>query len=254
MRRAAPVTADRAERSGGLRARLRAAAPALALAVAGLAVACAEAPTGPGAPADAVALAKAPAALAAGTDLTARASAWLDGSQPSPLAPTVSGTVARYSAGDTAVVLIQVGTDPQPAGFVLGGVGLLTFPSAAQSICDPATSSYGVGTWDAACQGAAHPIRIVARAWVNAEGRVATDFQPALRFVPGMRKPVLLTLRDNARPGTRVDYCTAAGCVDESQADSTLATQLDADHGLVRRAIKHFSGYTVTADRKSVRK
>jgi hypothetical protein len=159
------------------------------------------------------------AALPGGGAVDARAAAWLDGTAPSPLAPAASGAVARYAAGDTSVALLQIGTDARPAAFTLGTAGLLAFPYAGQSVCEPATSGYGPGTWDAPCQGAARPVRVVAKVWINAEGRVATEFQPALRFTPGLPKPVQLVLKDRAAAGTRVDYCTAAGCVDESETD-----------------------------------
>jgi hypothetical protein len=94
-------------------------------------------------------------------------------------------------------------------------------------------------------------VRIVARTWINAVGKAATDFQPALRFVPRTGRPVLLTLKDAALAGTRVDYCTATGCVDEAATDPSLAAVLDPSNGKVTRAIKHFSGYTVVANRTS---
>ena len=156
----------------------------------------------------------------------------------------------RVTVGDTVITVFEVGTDTKsPAGFDIGHASKIGFPLASGSICDPATSSYGPGTWNSPCQATKTPTRITARVWKNAQGKVATDFQPALRFVPGTRKPVVLTLKDPATASTHVDYCTPTGCVDESRADASLKTILDATNGFAHRPIKHFSGYSVVVDR-----
>jgi hypothetical protein len=238
-----------------LRAALRTAAPALALGVAGLTVACADAPlapTGPAAAPGAAAFGKATAGTA--TTAAGADAAWLDGTTPTRLKPTASGAVTQYKAGDTTVTLLQVGTDAGKGVTVgLGLASRLHFPYAAGSICDPAASSYGPGTWDTPCAAATRPVRIVAKSWLDAHGKVATDFRPALRFVPGLGKPAVLVLKDVALAGTPVDYCSEAGCVDEALADPALRAYLDHDNGFVYRAVKHFSGYTVVANRATTR-
>jgi hypothetical protein len=215
----------------------RAAVPALALAVAGLTVACADGPTAPGAPAPgAAAFAKS-----------------ADGGKT--VTPGYEGGWASYiesqrRSGDTTITVLWV-TLNASAGTSLdiGNGSRITFPYAAGSICDPASSSYGPGTWDSPCAPASRPVRITAKSWVAKKtGKLATEFQPALRFVPGRPAMVALTLKDAALAGTRVDYCADGTCVDESAADPSLATQLDAPNGFARRAIKHFSGYTVVAN------
>lgn len=175
---------------------------------------------------------------------------------PADVAPSLSTsspnsyTESQTMVGDTTVTVFVVGSNVNSAGntFAIGNTSKITFPYAAGSICDPATSSYGPGTWDSACAAATTPIRITAKSWVNAQGKIATDFQPALRFVPGLRKAVTLTLKDAALAGTRIDYCTPSGCVNEALADPSLTTVLDPNNGFAYRIIKHFSGYTVTAD------
>jgi hypothetical protein len=173
----------------------------------------------------------------------------LNGTTTTTLKSTTPGVHAQYAVGDTVVTLLQVGTDPKmDADFEIGLTNIIEFPNQVASICDPHTSSYGPGTWDSPCAAATQPVRIAAKSWVNAAGKIATDFQPALRFVPGRTERVLLTLKDAARAGTRIDFCSAAGCVDEAAADPSLAAVLDASNGKVYRTIKHFSGYTVVAN------
>jgi hypothetical protein len=173
----------------------------------------------------------------------------LNGTTTTTLKSTTPGVHAQYAVGDTVVTLLQVGSDPKmDADFEIGLTNIIEFPNQVASIGDPHTSSYGPGTWDSPCAAATQPVRIAAKSWVNAAGKIATDFQPALRFVPGRTERVLLTLKDAARAGTRIDFCSAAGCVDEAAADPSLAAVLDASNGKVYRTIKHFSGYTVVAN------
>ena len=54
----------------------------------------------------------------------------------------------------------------------------------AGGVCDPALSSYGMGTWDDACTPLTHAIIITATTYADDEGHPYIDFQPALRFVP----------------------------------------------------------------------
>ena len=157
--------------------------------------------------------------------------------------------VNQATAGDTVITVFSVGTNTNNSATVpIGFLSKIDFPYQVGSICDPLLSSYGPGTWNDACVPLARNIIITAKTWLNAKGKLQTDFQPALRFVPGLQKSVGLLLKDAALAGTRIDFCTPAGCVDESLADPSLATYLDANNKFVARIIKHFSGYTVTAD------
>ena len=159
--------------------------------------------------------------------------------------PTSSRVVSEQSVGDTAVLVFVVGTGPST--FSIDGRGSVVFPNAMASICDPATSSYGVGTWDSPCRAATKPVEITAKLWTNAAGRTQMDFQPALRFVPGLAQSVTLWLK-NSNGGTRIDYCAPRGCINEALNDRSQSTNFDGTNGSLKRAIKHFSGYTVTAD------
>jgi hypothetical protein len=225
-----------------LRHTIRTAAPALALGVAGLTVACADGPTAPGA---------APAAGAASLGKTAPSTTGTTTTTTTTSTSASSSyTVSQTAAADTTVTVFVVGTNASTAAsFVIGHESKIDFPLAAGSICNPATSGYGPAEWDRPCAALTAAVRITAKTWINAAGKVATDFQPALRFVPGQRKPVLLTLKDAALAGTRVDFCTPTACVDEAAADKSLATVLDPKTGKVSRAVKHFSGYVVVANR-----
>ena len=222
-------------RHGPLRRALRAATPAIALGVAGLAVACADGPTAPGAgPAPAVA----PGAAALATT-TGHQGGW------------ASYVESVRQIGDTTETALWVTLNQNASTSLdIGNGSRIVFPYAAASICDPATSSYGAGTWDSPCVASTRPVRITARTWVvKSTGKLATEFQPALRFVPGKAEMVTLVLKDAARAGTHVDYCAGGTCVDEAAADLAVATRLDARNGFAHRPIKHFSGYVVVANR-----
>jgi hypothetical protein len=75
-------------------------------------------------------------------------------------------------------------------------------------------------------------------------------FSPDLRFVPGKVNTIWLLDRTAAslQKGVLV-WCPTGTltCVDESQADPSLVTRYTAD-GYAYRRLKHFSGYTVTAE------
>lgn len=165
----------------------------------------------------------------------------------------VSSTLSQTTIGDTVVTVFVVGTNTKTAAtFEIGHTSKIDFPYSASSICDLATSSYGAGTWNQKCTASTKPVTITARVWKNAAGKVVTDFQPAMRFVPGLRLPVALYLRDRDQKyaaGQQALYCFTAGCIDESVADPSLTTTYDATNGLWKRPIKHFSGYTMSVGR-----
>lgn len=145
-----------------------------------------------------------------------------------------------------------------PAGgvFVVGS-NAVVFPT--NSICDPATSTYGVGTWDDSCR----PLR--QRITVHAVTRVANgvtqvDFSPALRFVPSddpsrwvwlyMSSPSLAGTADLSQFNVLYAPTLDAPLVDESLTDLSLRTYADVRTGTSLRHVKHFSGYAVIANAK----
>ena len=206
------------------------------------------------------AIQRATPALALGT---AAVTAALAACSDSPTGPTASsrpsavaarpGTaplhVLSVLAGDTTITTFVVGTSQSSTGAVpIGNGSKIVFPYGAASICDPSVSSYGPGTWDAPCSAASQPITITAKTWVNpVTGKVATDFSPALRFVPKLPNTVTLYVKDPTyTPFDKLWYCTSGGvCVDESLTDPSLATWYSSGQQWIYRTIKHFSGYTV---------
>jgi len=125
------------------------------------------------------------------------------------------------------------------------GDHVIVIPAGA--VCDPATSTYGVGHWDEDCDPATSSIVITALTYTDAGGHPYVDFQPALRFVP--TSEVYLYLRDGIRDGrntVEIAYCATTTCADESLTDPSLATQRVGKTRTLYRRLKHFSGYAVS--------
>ncbi len=173
-------------------------------------------------------------------------------------APTESPAAVR-SAGDTTVTVMMV--DPNRAmSFAVAPAHKIFFPN--NTICDPATSSYGPTAWDEPCTKLTAPIEVTARAYTTPEGYPRVDFMPALRFSHKGNLSVTLWLKDRSTDPAQfftVLYCpdapagTTAVCVDESEADRKQSTHADRSRGLLYRRLKHFSGYTVGVGRSSLR-
>lgn len=143
--------------------------------------------------------------------------------------------------------------DPRTATtFYLGGQHKISF--AANAVCDPAVSTYGVTQWDEPCTPLAAPITITSRAYSDAQGRPRVDFSPALRFVPG--REVVLYLRDKDAAGDStavIQWCGETGaCITEAATQPSYETKRDQAVGIVYRAIKHFSGYMISSGRIDV--
>src|SRR5215212_8365261 len=143
--------------------------------------------------------------------------------------------------------------DPMvPATYSLPGQHRISFSVGA--VCDPATSSYGPTEWDQPCQPLLAPISITATTSLTPQGHPRVDFSPALRFVPG--REVTLYLRDSDAaldPTTVIQWCDDAGqCLDEGTVQASTETKRDAALGIVFRAIKHFSGYLISAGRTAL--
>jgi hypothetical protein len=181
--------------------------------------------------------------LAACSDApTAPASAPAPAAGPSRLLGT---TVA---AGDTSYTTLTLSPSTNTT-WVIGGLHKLQI--AAGSVCDPATSGYGPSLWDAPCATATQPVTVTAKAWTSAEGHPVVTFSPDLRFAPGKVNTLWLNDRDAAQAGGAIVWCPSDGsaCVDEGAADQAVATRTDAPNGKMYRRLKHFSGYTVVANR-----
>ena len=150
------------------------------------------------------------------------------------------------TAGDTT--LHQFTYAPSTALTERIGAHEIRFPAGA--VCDPATSGYGPGTWDAPCTPLAAPITFTVRTWTDAAGHPRVRFSPDVRFVP--TQTVTLYLYDKA---TALDkkfqafWCPTGSriCINESLADPTLKAWVDWEHNTVYRRVKHFSGYMIQA-------
>jgi hypothetical protein len=140
------------------------------------------------------------------------------------------------------------------------GLFTLTFPS--NSVCDPAVSSYGPGTWDSPCTTlqAGQSITVTATYGFTSNG-FGIDFSPALRFNPntsvklssGIFAQILTTYstyfaaNPSALHYVGVYYSPSLGAtgITDAAFDATLMTHVSLGTGQVWRRIKHFSGYNV---------
>lgn len=164
-----------------------------------------------------------------------------------PSRPSLSG---RPSLASSPTATASFTYDPGTG--VTAEVGAFKIKMPYATVCDPTTSSYGTGTWDAPCAAAQTPITITATAYTNAAGRRFIQFEPALRFTTNPSgKDVVLYVYDKSvaiDPSTRILYCPDGGaCIDEAATDPSVAVNFDAPNGFVFRRLKHFSGYNVTA-------
>ena len=149
--------------------------------------------------------------------------------------------------------------EPSGGSFTLGKHAIF-FP--ANSICDPALSTYGISEWDKPCSPISEPIHIHAE--LREEGdRTWIEFSPDLRFVPSPNEErwVMLFMQTDAADGKHLAgksappilWSPAPGAegIDESLNDRTLKTKWDKRLKGVYRRIKHFSGYNVYSGRSA---
>ena len=171
-----------------------------------------------------------------------------------------TATMARAPEGRPSLTMTTAGEPNGTSTFTVGpnggmyvaGTTVIVFP--ANSVCDPQTSSYGVGTWDNSCTTITSPIQITAISRVQ-NGRTQVDFSPSLRFAPSdnptrwvwlyMSVPSLARTTD--LEAFKIFYApTLDGpLVDESVTDHSLRTFVDTRTGTSLRRVKHFTGYVV---------
>ena len=177
----------------------------------------------------------------------------------SPTGPVDQPTLKKRSNPSEAPIVEQFVIDPREWTSRTLGEHKINFPAA--SICDPATSTYGIGEWDVPCEALQKPITITASWWRDsASGQPVIAFEPALRFVPTLdeKKWVTLHMRDKRasremlRDDIRILWFYQGEWIDESLTDATLETQGNGRNSRVFRRIKHFSGYLVTSGRAAV--
>jgi hypothetical protein len=170
-----------------------------------------------------------------------------DHGSPTAAAPPPALDVAASSG-------TQYSFDLSPKGGVYWlGEFFLVVP--ANAVCDPATSSYGPGTWQDPCTPATTAVHVDATV-STVGGRDYLDFSQHLRFVPAKNPSGWVTLHTVrlAAIGGKGDlrrfsilFAAAPGGteVDESAADSSLATHVNPGTGALWRRIEHFTGYNV---------
>lgn len=142
----------------------------------------------------------------------------------------------------------------QWGGVFYVGSHAVVFP--AHSICDPATSTYGEGQWDAPCKPLTRAIKITARV-STVNGVKAVDFSPELRFVPSVqptRWVWIFMYTPEARGASdltpfNILFAPTPGAspINDALTDATLRTYVDNQLGMSSRRIKHFSGYVVAS-------
>ena len=148
--------------------------------------------------------------------------------------------------------------------FSVGGLFTLSFP--ANSVCDPARSSYGPTEWNRPCVTLSGNQSIAVHASLNLTGAgMAVDFSPALRFSPSTQVIISTNVFASAiRAGAgyfaanpdmlnflAVYYTPSLGAtpVPDFVADPSVITHVDLSSGTVWRRVKHFSGYSLTSGR-----
>jgi len=146
--------------------------------------------------------------------------------------------------------------DPRRDNYLTFGEHSLWLP--ANSVCDPATSGYGMGTWDLACSPLTTRITITAKIRSASGGLPRVDFAPEIRFNPDRAAYLTLSVKGKKAKEAatmRILYCATSAskdCVDEALTDPTLETVLDRPMKMVYRRIKHFSGYLVAERSESL--
>jgi hypothetical protein len=177
----------------------------------------------------------------------------------SPNAPSFDYASTSYQLGFTQ----QEFTVSSAGGkFVVGGLYTVNFP--ANSVCDPARSTYGSGEWDKPCAtlGDGQSVKIRATLALTSSG-LAIDFNPALRFSPATQVTISTGIFAELIKGNR-DYFAnnpsslnplailyspnlgASGSSDYAY-DASVVTHVDLASGTIWRRVKHFSGYSMTS-------
>lgn len=139
--------------------------------------------------------------------------------------------------------------DPRRDNTVQFGKHSLSLP--ARSVCDPSTSGYGMGLWDAPCSPLTTAITITIKVRGASGGLPRVDFAPELRFSPDKSVYLTFEVKGKQAKGAAaigVLYCptnSTKSCVDEALLDPSLQTVLDRPNQIIYRRIKHFSGYLV---------
>lgn len=176
---------------------------------------------------------------------------------PSPSAPVFDFSATTYSLGFTQS---DFSVSSSGGSFSIGVLYTVSFP--ANSVCDPARSTYGAGEWDNDCvlldQG--QSVKIHATLVLSSNG-LSVDFTPGLRFAPTANvmistdvfAPLIKANRDyfsknpSALNSLAILYSSNLGDVGVSDyaRDKSVATHVNLSTGRIWRRVKHFSGYSI---------
>lgn len=169
--------------------------------------------------------------------------------------PALSSVVpTKTMRGDTTVQSFTV--TPSLGKLIVFGANtgnVIAIPPGA--LCSPTGNTYGPTEWKKPCTLATANINFEVRSWKDALGHQHAEFYPAMRFNPASLLPVTLYFPDpNLQNYStfRIPFCDKMNvCVDEGAVDpymETYVTPLPTGGYYVYRALRHFSGYNVTAD------
>ena len=170
--------------------------------------------------------------------------------------------VAPVSTGPAAAVYVpfkpSANGDTVSASFVVNPSASETyyFPGGhrvqivANSVCDPATTAYGPQHWDEPCATITRPITFKVKSWLDKSGHPRIRISPDVRFAPGKVNSLWFNDASSSWTSNFIAWCATGSpkCINEAKTDPTAATTTDAATGLLKRRVKHFSGYTIAAD------
>lgn len=156
---------------------------------------------------------------------------------------------------DSASVDFVVGPG---GGVFFTGNHAVVFP--AQSVCDPAVSTYGPTTWDEDCEPLQTQLKVHAEVRSKG-GKTWVDFTPSLRFVPSTSPSKwvwMVMYAPEAKEATtdlsrfNILWAESIGgkTIDEVVSDASLRTYVDSWQGIALRRIKHFSGYALASGKE----
>lgn len=181
-----------------------------------------------------------------------------DQTAPVPLSDEQSGVQAMvYTTYSEDRQSADVVVTPSGGWFSIGAHGVW-FP--ANSICDPALTSYGPTEWDKPCTTITQPLAIHAE--IREQGGLPyVVFTPDLRFAPAVNAKggldpkrfvnLYMALDEETKRSGSLEIQWVADSesapVSEADADPTMRTKRLFGGNVLYRRVKHFSGYLVAA-------
>lgn len=175
-----------------------------------------------------------------------------DVTMPTASAPASIAASSKFVPTDAQKALVGVKdgsyaftVDPRRDQVLTFGANRLELP--ANSICNLATSGYGVSTWNQSCKPQTLPLTITVVIKNASSDNPRIDFFPAMRFNPQTDVQLYMYVPKVNKQDAKdwiMNYCPDKGkCYDESTTDWSLVTSVDRKESMLFRRIKHFSGY-----------